>query len=314
MAEAAPDNVFIDDIILPAVDGFALAGTLFLARGRKTHAVLINADIGIPRETYRAFAAYLASRGCAVLTYDYRGIGGSRPTVPGSPREKSLSLKGFDATLADWASRDVTAAVAWMRGRYKDLPLSYIGHGFGGQALGLIPNSTDVSRALLIGASVGYWKQMEAPQRYRTYLLANMIGAPIAKLRGYMPGWLFGGADLPKGVFLQWARWTANPRYVFDEKTLPALGNFANYTGAMRALCFTDDPLATQLSVELLAREFTAARPQVIAVNPTDVGAAKIGHRGFFGSQLRESLWRGSAEWLDADAVPQRSYSAAARA
>ena len=313
MAEAAPDNVFIDDIILPAVDGFALAGTLFLARGRKTHAVLINAEIGVPRETYRAFAAYLASRGCAVLTYDYRGIGGSHPTGAGS-REKSPTLKGFGATMADWAARDVTAAVAWMRGRYKDLPLSYIGHGFGGQALGLIPNSTDVSRALLIAAAAGHWKQIEAPARYRAYFLANVLGTPVARLCGYMPGWLFGGADMPKGVFLQWARWTANPRYFFDDKTLPARGNFANYTGPMRTLCFTDDAFATPISVELLAKEFTATRPQVIAIDPADVGAAKIGHHGFFGSHLRESLWRGTAEWLDADAIPQRNYPAAARA
>jgi predicted alpha/beta hydrolase len=313
MADATPDNVFIDDIILPAVDGFALAGTLFLARGRKTHAILINSDIGVPRETYRAFAAYLASRGCAVLTYDYRGIGGSRPTLPGS-REKSRTLKGFDASLSDWAARDVTAAVAWMRGRYKELPLSYVGHGFGGQALGLIPNSTDISRALLVAAQAGYWKLVATPQRYRTYLLANLLGAPVAKMRGYMPGWLSGTQDLPKGVFLQWARWTADPRYFFDDKTLPALGNFANYTGPLRALCFTDDSFAPPLSVELLAREFTATRAQIIAINPTDVGAAKVGHHGFFGPEMRERMWRGVAEWLDADAIPQRTYSAAARA
>lgn len=313
MADVAPDNVFIDDIIVPAVDGFALAGTLFLPRGRKTHAVLINSAAGVPRKVYQAFAAYLASRGSAVLTYDYRGTGGSLP--PAKAGRQRSSLAGFDATMADWAARDVTAAVAWMRGRYKDLPLAYVGHGFGGHAFGLIPNNTDAERALLIASPLGYWKQLAPPERYRLYALTQVLGGPLTKMLGYMPGSLAGSESLPKGVFRQWARWVGHPRYLFDDKNLPALGNFANYTGPLRALCFTDDRSASQAAVDLFAREFTATRPQVIAVDPKDVGAAKIGQLGFFRPGLRDPLWRGLAEWLEAEALPQRAtYSAALRA
>ena len=41
-----------------------------------------------------------------------------------------------------------------MRDRYRALPLNYVGHSFGGQALGLLANNTEVSRALLIAALV----------------------------------------------------------------------------------------------------------------------------------------------------------------
>ncbi|MGH6740943.1 MAG: alpha/beta fold hydrolase, partial [Bradyrhizobium sp.] len=41
MTEAALDDVFADDITIPATDGYALAATLFLPRGAKRHAVLI---------------------------------------------------------------------------------------------------------------------------------------------------------------------------------------------------------------------------------------------------------------------------------
>src|SRR6516225_5524008 len=79
MAEAAPDDVFSDDITFPAADGYLLGATLFLPRvGTRHHAVLINSATAVPRKIYRGFAAYLARRGCAVLTYDYRGIGDSR--------------------------------------------------------------------------------------------------------------------------------------------------------------------------------------------------------------------------------------------
>ncbi len=99
----------------------------------------------MPRKIYRGFAGYLAGRGCAVLTYDYRGTGDSRQKSPVGYNQ-SRSLVGFKASMSDWAALDVTAAVAWMRGRYKNLPLNYIGHSFGGQVLGLLP-TTARSRA-----------------------------------------------------------------------------------------------------------------------------------------------------------------------
>ena len=157
MAEAALDDVFIDDISFPAADRYLLGATLFLPRRAKRHAVLINSATAVPRKIYRGFAGYLAGRGSAVLTYDYRGIGGSRRmAVEGYNQPRPLT--GFKASMADWAALDVTAAVSWMRERYPQLPLSYVGHSFGGQALGLLPNNSEVSRALLIAAQAGYWK------------------------------------------------------------------------------------------------------------------------------------------------------------
>ena len=101
MAEPGLDDVFSDDITVPAMDGYPLAATLFLPRGAKRHAVLINSATAVPRRLYRGFAGYLARRGCAVLTYDYRGTGDSRQQAPtGSNQPKSLV--GFNASMSDW--------------------------------------------------------------------------------------------------------------------------------------------------------------------------------------------------------------------
>ena len=200
MTEVALDDVFIDDITFPAADGYLLGATLFLPRGAKRHAVLINSATAVPRKIYKGFAGYLARRGCAVLTYDYRGIGDSRlRALVGYNQPRSLV--GFEASMSDWAALDTTAAVAWMRERYKDLPLSYVGHSFGGQALGLLANNREVSRALLIAAQAGYWKLMASPERYRVFAMLNLVGTPLTRLLGYAPGWSGLGEDLPKGVF-----------------------------------------------------------------------------------------------------------------
>jgi predicted alpha/beta hydrolase len=103
VAEAGLDDVFIDDITFPAADGYLLGASLFLPRGARRHAVLINSATAVSRQIYRGFAGYLARRGDAVLTYDYRGTGDSR--------QKSLvgynqprSLVGFNASMSDWAA------------------------------------------------------------------------------------------------------------------------------------------------------------------------------------------------------------------
>ncbi len=295
--ETALDDVFIDDITFPAMDGYLLGATLFLPRGAKRHAVLINSATAVPRKIYRGFAGYLARRGCAVLTYDYRGTGDSRQKSPdGTNQPKPLA--GFKASMSDWAALDITAAVAWMRERYHTLPLNYVGHSFGGQAFGLIANNAEVSRALLIAAQAGYWKLMASPERYRVYVMLNFVGTPLTRLMGYAPGWSGLGLDLPKGVFQQWVGWVMSKRYLFDDPTLKALPNFSHFQGAMRALCLSDDPWATQPAVELLCSGFTSTTPEILTIAPTEIGTAKIGHFGFFRPEHRDTLWRGAAEWL----------------
>jgi predicted alpha/beta hydrolase len=298
--DIAREEAYSDDIIVPAADGYKLAATLFLPRGPKRHAVLINAATATPRKIYRGFAGYLAGRGCAVLTYDYRGIGGSRlRDVLGYDQPKSLA--GFKASMADWAALDITAAVAWMRQRYGHLPLTYVGHSFGGQALGLLANNAEISRALLVASQAAYWKLMAAPERYRVYAAMKLAGVPLTRVLGYAPGWAGIGEDLPKEAFLQWTRWVMSPRYLFDDEDLAGLCNFVNFKGAMRALCFTDDPWATRPAVELLCTGYTSTQPDIVSVTPAAAGVAGIGHFGFFRPDHRATLWYDAMEWIQGE-------------
>lgn len=234
-----------------------------------------------------------------MLTYDYRGIGDSRqPAMVGYNRPKSLV--GFKASMSDWAAQDVTAAVRWMRERYQGLPLAYVGHSFGGQALGLIEINSEISRAAFVASQAATWRLMTSPEKYRVFAFMNFVGVPLAHALGYAPGWAGIGEDLPKGVFLQWADCVSSPRYLFDSK-LPALENFAKFKGELRALCFSDDPWATRPAVELLTSGFTAIKPEVLTVKPSDVAAKAIGHFGFFRPDHRDTLWRSVAEWIQGE-------------
>ncbi len=281
-------EVLVQDTTIAARDGRALAATVFAPAAAPHAAVLINSATAVPRKIYRGFATYLAQQGFAVLTYDYRGIGGSRPET----------LKGFDVRMRDWAALDVTAAVDHMRSVWPNVPLSVVGHSFGGQTIGLVPNNSEISRALLVAAQAGYWRLFHSPEKYRVYLFMAVFGRGLARMLGYVPGRLGLGEDVPRDVFLEWTDWVTRPRYFFDDPSLEALENFPRYRGALRAMCMTDDPWATAPAVDLLCAGFTGTKAERVNIDPRAVGAKRIGHFGFFRPEHRASLWRDAAEWL----------------
>lgn len=279
------------ELSFPARDGYALAATLREPAQRDAKAfVLIGSATAVPRQFYGKFANYLAEAGFAVLTFDYRGVGGSKPK----------SLRGFSARMRDWAALDLAAAIDFAAKQADGRPLLLVGHSFGGQALGLVPNSQKISRALLIAAQVGYWRLFPPPENYRIYVRLRFVGPAVAHALGYVPGWLGVGVDLPKGVFLEWAGWCMNPRYLFDDATLDTRKNFPSYTGALRAIGLADDKWAPPVAVQLLLDGYTGTKPEHLTIAPADVGAAKIGHFGFFRAEHRDALWKHAAEWLAA--------------
>ena len=281
-------EVLAQDTVISARDSYPLAATVFAPAAAAQRVVLINSATAVPRRIYRGFATYLAERGFAALTYDYRGIAGSRPH----------SLKGFEARMRDWAALDVTAAIDHMRNVWPATTLTVVGHSFGGQAVGLAPNNDKISRALLVAAQAGYWRLFAAPERYRVYVMMRLVGVPVARALGYVPGRLGIGEDVPRGVFLEWTDWVRQPRYFFDDPMLTALENFPRFRGALRAVCMADDPWATPRAVDLLCSGFTGTAPERVTVHPRDGSAARIGHFGFFKPEHRDTLWRDAADWL----------------
>jgi predicted alpha/beta hydrolase len=270
------------EITLTAKDGYSLGATTY---GSGQRAALVMPATGVPQSYYAKFAAFLASRGFTVLTFDYRGIGRS---LHGDVRTSS-------ARMQDWALLDAAAAFAFLGGR----KVSVVGHSFGGQALGLLANPERIAAALTVGSQSGYWKNW--PLLGRAWMWpATHLGLPgVANLYGYFPGSRLGfGEDLPAGVALQWASWCRHPRYLVG-----ALGVEEAYSSIefpIRAYAITDDAFAPLAAVEALRRLYPNARWETRRVAPRDVGAKAIGHFGFFRERFRDSLWSEAADWLEA--------------
>lgn len=132
--------------IVVAADGYQLSASHFEATDADT-VVLVNSATAVPRRFYQRFATNMQRQGWQALTYDYRGIGDSKPA----------SLRGFDADMRDWVLLDMTTMIDWIDRTLAPKRLFVIGHSFGGQALGMLENAGRVDAMVGVSAQSGYW-------------------------------------------------------------------------------------------------------------------------------------------------------------
>ena len=280
------------ELAVPAEDGTELAATLFeprVAAGGEAPLIVIGGATAVKRSYYARFAAYLAELGHPVLTFDYRGIGGSRGS----------SLVGSKVRMRDWCILDVPGVLDWAQRTFQQRPIHWIGHSMGGFATGLAHNNRLIARQLNVATLSGYWGRMAAPERYRVHLLMRFAAPPVIWAKGYFPGVLMGGEDMPGPAFLEWMSWCMTPEFLFGDATLPERCHFAEFRAPIRFTQVSDDTWGTPAAVGHMAEHFSASADRSIwRITPAEAGVHKIGHFGFFRPDLRDTLWRRAADWL----------------
>lgn len=277
------------DVQLQALDGRALAGTLFEADPGARRVALVAGATGVKRGYYARFAAFLAARGVTTLTFDYRGIGGSRD---GHAAES-------EAAMHEWGELDIAGAAAWAT-RALDVPrVSVVTHSVGGQLLGLVDRPERIDRVVMVGSQSGEVWLWPAPARWRMAALMYGMIPGVTRAVGYLPGALGIGEDLPPGVALEWARWCRTPGYVVADGGDERRRAYARLGADILAFGFDDDPYAPAAAVDALVSFYpsaTVTRRQVTRAE------ARVGHFGFFRERFASSLWLEAASFLDAKA------------
>jgi predicted alpha/beta hydrolase len=289
-----------NEITIAAQDGRLLAGMLHQppsGAGSTGPIAVVAGGAGIAQRYYSRFAAYLAEHGRPALTFDYRDIG----------RSRTGSISNSSVRMRDWCTLDVPAVIAWTAKTYPGHPLHWVGHSMGGFATGLAHNNTLIARQLNIATLSGYWGRMAVPERYRVRVLMGVLGIPIARSLGYLPGVLMGGEDMPGPAFVEWARWCMHPDFLFSDPTLQEVAHLNHFRAPIRFAQIEDDVWGTPAAVDAIARRFTANGERSLwRIRLQDAGAAKIGHHGFFRDQFRDTLWPQALSWLDGS-MPQES-------
>ena len=277
----------IELISLKATDGYALAALLYHPAGKVRGRIVVAGATGVPQHFYRHFAQYAASQGYTTLTFDYRGIGGSKPP----------SLRGFDMRLLDWAEKDLSVAVEAMA--QDDQPLFMVGHSFGGHAFGLLPNHDKIARFYTFGTGSGWHGYMPFGEQIRVLLMWRVVGPLITHWNGYLAWSKLGmGDDMPLGVFRDWKHWCRFPRYFFDDPTMSSVHKqFSSVKTPIVAANALDDLWACPASRDAFMSGYANTNCERVDIDPQSKGLGPIGHMGYF-RRPAQPLWQDALDWF----------------
>ncbi|KAG0369800.1 Alpha/Beta hydrolase protein [Gamsiella multidivaricata] len=373
-------------IVLTALDGFLLSGTLYLPPGpintspppaappsndnsdltataahkaqvnALTKVVIISSATATIQDYYYKFALYLSQElGMIVVTYDNRGVGRSMPdseqlqflkaatdngalppssasSPPLPPKSASMSsdrdsdgakkkkdkknpLIGFEATLVDWAMKDLPGVFNYVLTRFPHNPTLYVGHSVGGHLLPAIDAyyTRNLERVLFVSVTSAYWRTMNSPLFIYWFFY---IASPIVNARyGYYPGKTLWGSmeDLPKGCLEDWAHWGSFENYMLggNPEWKP---NYDLFKVPLYSLYFTDDDFSSTSAPRIMDLIPNTLR-RCVGVDPVaDLNMKKVAHMGFFFNQCKEKLWKTAVRaWfvdghaLDRDAIREQA-------
>lgn len=288
--------IVADETFVEALDGARLAASVWRARTHDAGAnapVIVAPATGVKRSYYAPFARYLARRGFDVVTFDYRGIGGSRRAAE-SP------------TMLEWGELDLAGVVRWARGTLDSRRssegghVSIVGHSVGGQLVGFLPDVDRIDAFVSVGAQFGDYRLWPMPSRLAMALVWHALVPAVTRTVGYLPGAIGIGENLPKGVALEWARWCRTPGYFSTDLGPSRLEMFARLRAPILAFGFDDDVYAPAAAIDALHALYSNAPIERRQINRVPgAGAGRIGHFGFFRRRFEGSLWAEVASFLE---------------
>jgi predicted alpha/beta hydrolase len=280
-----------EPVHIVCLDGVVLGGHLWRRQaGASFGSVIINPATGVLARYYHRYAGFLAEHGFDVLTYDYRGIGLSRPE----------RLRGCGYRWRDWGKQDFDAALRFMADRDSSAPLLVVGHSIGGFLPGLSEHASRIGRMLTVGAQYAYWRDYAPAHRRRLFLKWHVAMPLLTALFGYFPGKRLGWLeDLPAGVANEWsfggARFECGHPAAEREEVIR---RFDAVDASILAVAVSDDELGTVPAIRRALCYYRNAREQDALLTLADLGFDAIGHFGLFHARHASGFWLDTLLWL----------------
>lgn len=292
-------NAPLQPIAFPAADGYILRG--FAGCHSQAAAtrpvVIINPATSVRCRYYARFATWLHGHGFDVITYDYRGIGESRPP----------QLRGFEAGWIDWGRLDFEGALRFAAARFPGQPVHVAAHSVGGFLIGLAPSSPCVTRIFAMGAQYAYWRDYARPRRAGLLLKWHVAMPVLTAVFGYFPGRRLGWLeDTPRGVVRDWTArqprfedsWRSGARVLPEAERRALVERFAAVRAATLAVSLSDDEFGTVEAIRRLLGYYRRSDRTHLHLTPEAVGQRTVGHFAFFHSRFEHSLWPIALQWL----------------
>ncbi|OWR15267.1 alpha/beta fold hydrolase [Chryseobacterium sp. VAUSW3] len=271
------------ELVLQTPDQFPISVKIFEPEIPKRKLLVINSATGVRQQVYFSFAKYLATQGFTVITYDYRGIGESKPR----------KMKGFEASMRIWGTRDFKTITGFIKENYPDYTKFCLGHSVGALILGMNEDSVIFKKFIFIATQDAYIGHLS----WRVAVTAALgfgIAVPVTViLKGYFPAHRFGlGESLPKGSAYDWRTLILNKKstgrlYEKIEK---------DYSKDLNQEAFIihaeDDSWVTMKGMEsLMNNSYPNMKKTYREIKVSESPKKQVGHINFFRSYNRV-LWK----------------------
>lgn len=272
-------------IFIKTKDGLEIGARSYAPENRHGPVLIIAPSAKVSQNYYFEMSCYFQKEGYHVLTFDYRGVGDSAPVI----------LRGFNAKLDQWAMQDTDAVIRHAKNHFPVSEIIFIGHGIGGEIVGLAPASQYIHRLVLVNSGLSCSRLRQWKDKLWIGFMKIFVRS-ASWLFGYFPGQRLGVLnDLPKGVMDEWIHWCNNDNGLFDDFSDH---NYRKLQIPLLAFSFSDDWRSQQNSVRALLGHFTAAHIKWYHVSPIMVGMKKVGHSGFFKTSSKKIFWNCLLQWI----------------
>jgi len=262
-------------------DNYSLSAHLFEPEHSNEKLLLINSATGVKQQIYFSFAQFFSEQGFTVMTYDYRGIGQSKP-------EK---MKGFEASMRTWGTRDYKAVTDYIKANFPNHQKFCLGHSVGALILGMNPDSEMFKEFAFVGTQNAFVGNLKFKTKIEAYLGFGIVQPLSTKILGYFPANWFGlGESLPSASAFDWRTLILNKKST--NKLLEKVDDFSrNLTQKVFVIQAEDDAWLTEKGVKsLLENTYPNLKPTYRIIKTSESEKGEIGHINFFRS-YNKKLW-----------------------
>lgn len=263
-------------------DHYSLAAHLFEPQISNQKVLLINSATGVKQQIYFSVAQFFADHGFTVITYDYRGIGLSKPH----------KMRGFEASMRVWGTTDYQALTDYIKSNFEDYKKYCLGHSVGALILGMNPDSEIFEEFIFVGTQNAFVGNLRLKTKIEAYLGFGIVQPLFTVLLGYFPASWFGlGESLPSGSAFDWRILILNKK-----STNNLLEKSADFSKKLKqkvlVIWAEDDAWLTEKGVKsLLENTYANLRPTYRHIYTSESEKGEIGHVNFFRSYNRK-LWK----------------------
>ena len=271
----------MEKLIISTKDQYQLSAHIFKPEKSNEKIILINSATGVKQQVYFSFAQSFAEQGFTVITYDYRGIGLSKP-------EK---MRNFKASMRTWGNEDFKRLTEFVIEKFPDYQKFCLGHSVGALIIGMNENSKVFERFIFVATQNAFIGNLKWKTKLEAFFGFGFAQPFFTELFGYFPAHWFGlGESLPKNCAYDWRTLILNRRST--GKLLLKTNDYSKKLNQKVLVLYAEDDVwLTDKGVKSLLNDvYPNLKPDYRFLQTSESEKGEIGHVNFFRS-YNKKLW-----------------------